>query len=322
MKRFKQVLKRIFVLPPLPTICISALAFPFVAYVLIVEIDGPPAYLAYIFSAYALVISITGVPGLVQSVRRAAGKHPLVKKLLGIPLVRRLFEDAGFRTELSLYQGFCINLLYIVMKLASGLYYRSAWFLSIAVYYSLLAVMRLLLLRAKKRVASPEAEWQHYRLCGIMLLLMNQALVGMVTFMVRQNRGYTYPGLLIYAMAAYSFYALIFAVRSLVKFRKNSSPVLSAAKAIALAAAMVSLLALTTAMIARFGNGDSAFRRLMTSAVGGGVCILVLGMAIFMICTSTKQLKGLQRCSSGPNAAVLRAGPGKNRHIQQRRNSK
>ena len=38
---------------------------------------------------------------------------------------------------------------------------------------------------------------------------MNVALAGMVVLMVSQNRGYVYPGILIYAMAAYSFYTVI-----------------------------------------------------------------------------------------------------------------
>ncbi len=34
------------------------------------------------------------------------------------------------------------------------------------------------------------------------------------------------------------------------------------------------------------------FRQIMTVATGGGVCAVILGMAVFMIITATKQLKG------------------------------
>ena len=121
---------------------------------------------------------------------------------------------------------------------------------------------------------------------------MNQALAGIVAFIVYQNKGYDYPGILIYAMAAYTFYITITAVINLVKFRKHGSPILSAAKAINLVAAMVSMLSLTTAMLSQFGGkNDADFRRIMTGAVGGGVCIIVLGMAVFMIVRSTKKIK-------------------------------
>ena len=124
---------------------------------------------------------------------------------------------------------------------------------------------------------------------------MNQALAGIVVFIVYQNRGYDYPGVLIYAMAAYTFYITIIAVINLVKFRRHGSPILSAAKAINFVAAMVSMLSLTTAMLAQFGgNEEPYFRPIMTGTVGGGVCVIVLGMAVFMIARSTKQLKKLK----------------------------
>ena len=67
---------------------------------------------------------------------------------------------------------------------------------------------------------------------------------------------------------------------------------MSAAKVISLVSAMVSILSLETAMVTRFGDEDDfLFRRVMTGATGGGVCILVLGIAVFMIIKSSLQLK-------------------------------
>ena len=110
--------------------------------------------------------------------------------------------------------------------------------------------------------------------------------------MVHQNRGFVYPGLLIYAMAAYAFYAVTIAIVNIVKTRKHKSPILSAAKAINLVAAMVSILSLTTAMLSQFGGDDDPmFRRVMTAATGGGVCTIVIAMAIYMIVRATKNLK-------------------------------
>lgn len=44
-------------------------------------------------------------------------------------------------------------------------------------------------------------------------------------------------------------------------------------------------------MLAQFGEDDVMFRQIMTSAAGAGVCVIVLGMAVFMIAKSTKVLK-------------------------------
>jgi len=297
MERLKRILKRVFFLPAIPTILIAVPVFAVTFYLLYIEADGVAAYIAYFASAYALVISITAAPDIVRSVSQGVRNSFLMKKLRNIPLANRFLEDVRFRTEVSLYQGFFINLLYIAMKMATGIYYRSAWFISIAVYYALLALMRvMLLLRGAKKTGRKhmEEELHRYRLCGIMLFLLNQALAGMVIFMVHQNRGFDYPGLLIYLMALYSFYSVIIAVINLIKFRKHKSPVLSAAKVISFVAAMVSILSLETAMLARFGGDDEALRAIMTEISGGGICSIVIFMAVFMVAKSTRELKRLK----------------------------
>lgn len=300
MVQLKQILKRIFFLPPLPTVLIAVPSFALVIFILVTENEGALAYLSYVMSAYALVITCTSIPrmvSIVKSVQSGIEKHPLMEKLSNTSLSARFLEDVRFRTEISLYMGFVINLLYIVMKMASGIYYRSLWFISVAVYYILLAVMRFLLFRSGKvrtAVNQLEAELKRYRMCGIILLLMNQALTGIVVFMVHQNKSYDYPGVLIYAMAAYSFYCVIIASINVIKFRRHGSPVLSAAKVINLVSAMVSILSLETALVTRFGDKDDfSFRQVMTGATGGGVCIFVLGIAVYMIVKSSLQLKNI-----------------------------
>jgi hypothetical protein len=137
-------------------------------------------------------------------------------------------------------------------------------------------------------------EFRRYRACGYVLLFMNQALAVIVIYIVHENQGYAYPGLLIYGMAIYAFYSVITAIIDVAKFRKLGSPVLSAAKCINLTAALVSMLSLETAMLSEFGGDDPIFRLYMTGASGGVVCTFVLAMAIYMIVRSTKSIKQSQ----------------------------
>ncbi|MGN1116791.1 MAG: hypothetical protein ACI4TH_09495, partial [Candidatus Ornithomonoglobus sp.] len=79
---------------------------------------------------------------------------------------------------------------------------------------------------------------------------------------------------------------------NLIKYRKYGSPVMSAAKVINLTAALVSILSLEMAMLTQFGAAeDPSLRRLMISCTGAGVCVIVLGMAVYMICKATRELK-------------------------------
>ncbi len=295
MEKFKRILKKIFCLPPLPTVLAALFGYGFVIAVFAFDIQNPILqYASYLASAYALIVTCTGlvyVNTAIGGITKFVSDHPLMKKFRSTTVGEKYLTDVRFRTGVSLYQGFFINLLYIVMKLASGIVYRSTWFIALAVYYILLAVMRFLLVR-RLNVQDEASELRRYRLCGIMLLFMNQALTGIVVFMVQQNRGFAYPGLLIYAMAAYSFYAVTIAVINIVKTRKHKSPILSAAKAINLVAAMVSILSLETAMLAQFGGDDDPkFRQVMTGATGGSICTIVIGMAIYMIWRANKNLK-------------------------------
>ncbi len=297
MERIKKILRKIFFPPALLAIILAVMGYLFVLAVAVFNIEIPALqYLSYIFSAYALTITITNFPRIIsffKLTRRRLNDSSLMKKISETKLGNRFFSDVRFRTEISLYCGLVINFLYIILKLFSGIYYRSVWFFALGVYYILLAVMRFILLHKGKNsaVITMKTELKRYRLCGIMLLIMNQALAGIVIFMVYQNKGFDYPGLLIYAMAAYSFYSIIVAVINLVKFRKHGSPLLSAAKVINLVAAMVSILSLETAMLAQFGEDDDPlFRKAMTGATGGAVCTIVIGIAIFMIVKSTKRL--------------------------------
>lgn len=299
-RSIKKAFKKIFFLPPVPTLLISIPSYGLVIYALAGDHVNPiVAYVSYFLSAYALVITVTGIAGIVRLVRRGIDKHPLVRKALDIPLVNRFLREDMFRAEAALYQGFFINLLYAGIKMFSGIFYRSFWFVTLAVYYILLAIMRASLLhfvRAHGNAGeSKSAGLRRYRLCGIILLFMNIALAGMVILVVHENSGFEYPGMLIYVMAMYAFYATITAVWNVVKFRRYGSPVMSAAKVINLTAALVSMLSLETAMLTQFGAADDpAFRQIMTASTGAGISLIVLGMAVFMIVHSTRQLKCLK----------------------------
>ncbi len=298
MEKFKRILKKIFCLPPLPTVLAALFGFGLMIAVFALNIQNPVVQNAsYLASAYALGVTVAGIVHIFTEaggVGKFVTDHPLTKKLRSTTLGENLMTDVRFRSRVALCVGLAMNLGYIALKLVSGIVYRSEWFVALAVYYILLAVMRFLLVR-RMNVRDTLLEWRRYRLCGIMLLFMNQALVGIVVFMAHRNKGFEYPGFLIYAMAAYSFYAVTVSVINIVKTRRQKSPILSAARAINLVSALVSILSLETAMLAQFGGGDDPlFRRVMTGATGGAVCTIVIAMAVYMIWRANRNMKKLR----------------------------
>ena len=80
MDRLKAVLKKIFFLPPLPTVLIAIPSFLFVFVMLGIGDHSAFAYIAYILSAYALIITITGLPGVMEAIRSGIDNLTLFKK--------------------------------------------------------------------------------------------------------------------------------------------------------------------------------------------------------------------------------------------------
>lgn len=292
-----KIIKKIFFLPPVPTLLIAVPSFFLVFYVLAKGTAYPAvSYLSYLLSAYAMIITVTGTADIVKWIRRGIRNHPVVEKLFAIPQVERYFTETIFRAEIALYPSLLINLLYAGVKLFSGIRYRSVWFATLAVYYILLAVMRFFLLhhvrKSGRKGENPISELKICRLCGIILMILDWALVGIIVLVVRKNSGFTYPGPLIYAMALYTFYAVITAVKNVIKFRKYQRPSIAVAKVINLTAALVSMLSLETAMLTQFGAAeDAVFRQTMTAATGTAVSLIVLGMAVTVTARTTSQIK-------------------------------
>ena len=290
-EKIVRLTKRICFLTPVVTLMIAIPSFAFLIVVLTGKINIPALdYIAYILSAYALIICVTAILKIINFVRNGVSEHPFMKWLLSVPIMEKFIHEKNFRTEIALYPGFFINVLYVIFKTATGIYYRSAWFISLGVYYLALAIMRFLLIhyiRWKKQTSDKNDELRRYRMCGCMLFLINAALVRITILAVKKNAGFFYPGYLIYVMAMYAFYSVITAVMNLVKYRKYGSPILSAAKVINMSTALVSIFSLETAMLAQFGSESTEhFRVIMTALTGASVSLIVVGMAVFMIVRS------------------------------------
>lgn len=258
--------------------------------------SGWIAYVSYVFSAYALIIACIGLWSIKSNAAVKQMKDSVLEMADQNPYVSRYRTDIVFKTKISLLLSLALNLGYAVLKFVTGIFYGSAWLITLAAYYTLLLTMRLLLLRhINRNTKDMVMEWKRCRICGVVLLLMNIILTGMVILVLRRGEGFVYPGYLIYAMASYDFYAMTMAIVNLVKSRKRKSPVLTAAKVINAAAALITMLSLETAMITQFGAEDGEmFRYTMIASTGGGICVIIVMMAALMIARSTKNIRELK----------------------------
>ena len=275
--------------PPIPLMaCFTYLSVSSLIYIFTHGMENHPvSFVAYPLSAYTLIaICLILCKALPRRFRRAK------EKVNANPMGHQYMTDAAFRVKVSLYISLTINLMYAAMKFTAGLWYSSTWLGALAIYYIVVSVLRFVLLRYMRGDEDAQElreEYKKYRLCGIWMLILNLSLTGIIFQMVWQNQGYRYPGFLVLVVAMYAFYAVSFSIVEMVKYRKYNRPVLLAAKNIRFATALVSLLTMETAMLAQFGE-DAAFQQRMTALTGAGVCVIVLGMSVYMIVKANKEL--------------------------------
>ena len=252
--------------------------------------EAPIAYGVYVLAFYTLTVLCVFCSMVLPKRYRQ-----IRQKIYENPLGNRYMTDRVFRTKISLYLSLAASLLYVGTNVWSWYLGRSWWFVVLAVYYSIMAVMRFLLVRYARLNtlgSSVLKEWKWSRICACILLLVNLTLSGAVLMILYQNRGYDYPGVLIYVMALYTFYSTTHAIVDIIKYRKLGSPILSTAKIVSLSSALVSMLNLETAMFAQFG-AEMTLRdqRIMIAATGAGISIVVVTLSVLLIIRATKEIR-------------------------------
>lgn len=306
MDGFKKFLKKLLFPPVWVIVLTSVIGFP----AMIISLNflsetNPVSYVSYVLSAYALTVLCANFPRAKKRCKELIYGDE-VKIIVSFRKFMRRYkytsmylDDIEFRARVSLYSGLAVNMFYAFFKCATGFIFRSAWLWAIGIYYVMLSAIRFTLLRnvriTDKKEHSTERKIHEYksaRLCGIMMLVLSTAMGGMTFQMIWQNRSYEYKGYIIYISALYAFYSFIMAVVNVVKFTKRNNAILSAAKFLALAGALMSMFALQTAMFSAFGGGEK-LQRLMNTVTGTAVCVLTIGMAVFMIARANICLKKL-----------------------------
>lgn len=308
MKKFKVFICKVIFPPNWVIVLSSLIGFPAVIISLkFLSETNPVCYVSYVLSAYAFTALCANFPRAKKRCRELI--HGDEVKIIvrfrrfmnSYKYTSMYLNNREFRARFSLYSGLAVNMFYAVFKCATGAVFRSAWLWAIGIYYVMLSLIRFTLLRnvriTDKKEHNTERKIHEYkssRVCGIMMFALNIAMTGMTVQMIWRNRGYEYKGYIIYISAMYAFYCLINAIVNVVKFSKINNPILSSAKIISLAGALMSMFALQTAMFSAFGGGES-YQRLMNTITGGVVCTAVLGMAVFTIVWSNRNLKSLER---------------------------
>lgn len=219
----------------------------------------------------------------------------------GNELANRLYSDYRYRTVLFTLFSFLLNIVYAVSNGVYGIVNRSPWMGTLCAYYIFLSIMRFDTVRYERKVSKQKLdrdlliqELNVYRNTGILLVLITIALGGAVILLVNEEGGKSYDGYMIFAVALYTFYKAIISVINILRARKMKSPLLVTIRNIGYADALVSVLSLQTAMFASFGENSDVDPLMMNGITGACVCIMILAIGIYMICSSGRKKKRIQ----------------------------
>lgn len=232
--------------------------------------DNIISYIAYLLSTYSLIIFI------IWFIKTCKFSFQEIKKT---NIYHWYCVNKDIITKYKVLIISIGNFFFGLFELISGLYFKSWWFITLAIYYLILCLMRFSFLQS----INQDNKYQKLRATGLVLLFLNLILIGMIILIIKQDRTFIYANYLIYAVALYDFSLIINSIIHVFKAKNNKNPLIIAHKFLNLTVAMISILSLEVAMIYQFGNNDSHFKLLMTSYTGFVIAIINTWMSIILI---------------------------------------
>lgn len=252
--------------------------------------DDPLAIISYVTAFYALCVWVLRIPKMVGRLKKFKRENRYVS----------VWEnDVSKRVKVSLYASLVWNCGYAVVQIALGVRDKSLWFFFLALYYILLALMRFLMVNHVRKYEVGEKrreEIYKYRICGIIFLMMNLAVSGMMFYMIFRLERTSHGEVATIALATYTFTQLTFAIVNCVKYRKYHSRIYSATKAISLTSAVVSVISLESVMLNEFSKEAMSreVQRLFLILTGAGISAFIVVVAIYMIYSANRELKEME----------------------------
>lgn len=175
----------------------------------------------------------------------------------------KYFNDLYFRTMLSTIFSLVLGIGFVCYNAFAGFFYHSIWNVSIAIYYLLLVIIKIVFLFGEYKIVKNKEQTQEFndlrraemfRLEGVFLLFVNIALIVPVTMLATSQKAVNLPIWVAIADASYTFYKSIVCVYSFVKTRKNNNLSVKGIKNLNLTSAIVSVLSLENTMILTFST--------------------------------------------------------------------
>jgi hypothetical protein len=203
-------------------------------------------------------------------------------------VLRRLKKDAKTRTEFFLKAGLTINILYAFYNIFTGVKYGSVWFFSVAVYYTMVCLIKFFLI--VRGFSGGKRELLNLRTCGVMLLLLNITVSGLIVLMIIQNKSHVYSPWVILWAAGYTIFRITATIVEGIRLHKNINPTMRAVKSLNLTVALTSLFSLQASVL-DLTKTESDLKQYLNVFTGSIVGVLVILIALRTILLADRYLR-------------------------------
>lgn len=243
----------------------------------------------FVASAYSLSILVIRIPGMAGRVGGFVASSRPVRWFSATGLGGAYARDEVLRDRVGSAVSIATNLPYAALCIVAAVQSASAWFASLAAYYIMLDGTRAYVGICQGRARS-HREFQSVlcRRVGWLMLAMNVPMGAVITLMVVTDSAFHYEGFLIYGMALCVFCSVGAAAVGSFRAIRSKEAALPVSRALGLVSALMSLLGLQTAMIARFSAEGAAFRITMNALTGLFVFVTVIFISARMIVLARK----------------------------------
>lgn len=220
-------------------------------------------------------------------------KNNTINFLQNHKFTNKLLEDYGYRTIVFAVFSFILNIAFISLILVMAIMSKTAWYFTITVYYIVLAFMKGNVFYSKRKHDTEIKQARALRFSGIMFVVMTIVFSGVMVLIYKANHYFEYAGILIYAVAAFTFYKLTLAIFNIFKARKQNDLYIENIRNINLASALISIIILQVAMFQAFAPEQNlGYANALT---GAGVSVVILILGVLMINKANKRLKELNK---------------------------
>lgn len=256
------------------------------------------SYILYVFAFLSLCYTGYTIWFFASRVKKG-----VINFLNRFELTANILKNYGYRTFIFSTVTSIINILYTAFLLVLAILGNSAWYYSLATYYLLLSLIRTGVIISQKKNKSDDEKAVYlksltvYRNCGIIFMIITFALSGIILLTVKNGMTFEYAGLLIYAVAAYTFYKLTLSIFNLVKSTKQDNAYIKSLRNVNMADSMVSLLSLQMALLTAFAGENVSF--VFNALTGAVVCALIIALGIQMIIYAKLKKKSFKENFNG-----------------------